>query len=105
LALSLSALFVIGAADMVSVNIRSSLVQCVTPDALRGRVSAFNMLSIGSSSELGAFESGLVAAFIGVVPCVVAGGVGVLLAAVLWARVFPSLRKADRISSVQCLSE
>jgi MFS family permease len=104
LALSLSAPFIIGAADMVSVNIRSSLVQGVTPDALRGRVSAFNMLFVGTSSELGAFESGLVAAFIGVVPCVVAGGVGVLLATVVWARVFPSLRQMDQMPSAPPMS-
>jgi hypothetical protein len=96
LVLSLSALFVIGAADMVSVNIRSSLVQLATPDALRGRVSAVNMLFIGTSSELGAFESGLVASLIGTIPCVVVDGVGVLLATAIWARVFPSLRQADR---------
>jgi hypothetical protein len=83
LVLSLSALLIIGAADMVSVNIRSSLLQLATPDALRGRVSAVNMLFVGTSSELGAFESGLVAAIIGAVPCVVAGGIGVLLAAAI----------------------
>jgi MFS family permease len=98
LLLSLPALLLVGAADMVSVNIRSALVQAATPDALRGRVSAVNMLFVGTSSELGAFESGLVASLIGAVPCVVAGGVGVLLVAALWARVFPSLRRADRIS-------
>jgi MFS family permease len=96
LVLSLSALFVIGAADMVSVNIRSSLVQLATPDALRGRVSAVNMLFIGTSSELGAFESGLVATLIGTIPCVVVGGVSVLLATAIWARVFSPLRQADR---------
>jgi len=99
LVLSLSALFVIGAADMVSVNIRSSLVQLATPDVLRGRVSAVNMLFVGTSSELGAFESGLVASLIGAVPCVFVGGVGVLLAAAIWARVFPSLRRVERIPS------
>jgi MFS family permease len=99
LVLSLSALFVIGAADMVSVNIRSSLVQSATPDVLRGRVSAVNMLFVGTSSELGGFESGLVASLIGAVPCVVVGGVGVLLAAAIWARVFPSLRQVERIPS------
>ena len=98
LPLSLSALFLIGAADMVSVNIRSALVQAATPDVLRGRVSAVNMLFVGTSNELGAFESGLVASLIGTVPCVVAGGVGVLLVAALWTRVFPSLRRADRIA-------
>jgi MFS family permease len=105
LVLSLSALFVIGAADMVSVNIRSSLVQLATPDALRGRVSAVNMLFVGTSSELGAFESGVVASLIGAIPCVVVGGVGVLLAAAIWARVFPSLRQVDRIPSSDPLTE
>ena len=99
LLLSLSALFVIGAADMVSVNIRLSLVQLATPDALRGRVSAVNMLFVGTSSELGAFESGLVASLIGAIPCVVVGGVGVLLVAAIWAGMFPSLRQMHRISS------
>jgi len=99
LVLSLSALFAIGAADMVSVNIRLSLVQLATPDALRGRVSAVNMLFVGTSSELGAFESGLVASLIGAVPCVVVGGVGVLLVAAIWAGMFPSLRQVHRISS------
>jgi hypothetical protein len=65
-----------------------------------GRVSAFNMLFIGTSSELGAFESGFVAAFIGVVPCAVAGGVGVLLTAAVWARLFPSLRQVEQMPSV-----
>jgi MFS family permease len=99
LPLSLSMLFVIGAADMVSVNIRSSLVQSATPDSLRGRVSAVNMLFVGTSSELGAFESGLVAALIGAIPCVVVGGVGVLIAAGVWAFLFPSLRQMERIQS------
>ena len=105
LVLSLSALFVIGAADMVSVNIRCSLVQLATPDVSRGRVSAVNMLFVGTSSELGAFESGLVAALIGAVPCVVVGGVGVLLAAAIWARVFPSLRQVERIPSADSAIE
>jgi MFS family permease len=105
LVLSVSALFVIGAADMVSVNIRSSLLQLATPDTLRGRVSAVNMLFVGTSSELGAFESGLVASLIGAIPCVVVGGVGVLLAAAIWARVFPSLRQVHRIACADSLIE
>ena len=105
LVLSLSALFAIGAADMVSVNIRLSLVQLATPDALRGRVSAVNMLFVGTSSELGAFESGLVASLIGAVPCLVVGGVGVLLVAAIWAGMFPSLRQVHRISSADPLIE
>jgi MFS family permease len=105
LVLSLAALFVIGAADMVSVNIRLSLVQLTTPDALRGRVSAVNMLFVGTSGELGAFESGLVASLIGAIPCVVVGGVGVLLAAAIWAGMYPSLRQVHRIPSADPLIE
>jgi len=97
-ALSLAALIGAGAADMVSVNIRSSLVQLATPDALRGRVSAVNMLLIGTSGELGAFESGLLASLIGTVPCVLGGGIGAVLAAVLWMRLFPTLKRADRFT-------
>lgn len=100
---ALSALLIIGAADMVSVNIRSSLVQLATPDTLRGRVSAVSMLFVGTSSELGAFESGLLASLIGAVPSVVAGGVGVLLVAGIWGRMFPSLRQVDRITSADSL--
>jgi hypothetical protein len=96
-ALSLVVLFVQGASDIVSVNIRSSLIQLATPDALRGRVSAVNMLFIGASSELGAFESGLTAALFGIVPAVALGGIGTLLAVALWMRLFPALRRADRL--------
>jgi len=77
--------------------IRSSLVQLATPDALRGRVSAVNMLFVGTSSELGAFESGILASLIGTVPCVIAGGIGALIAAGPWMRPFPTLRQADRL--------
>lgn len=97
LILSLAALIVVGAADMVSVNIRSSLMQLATPDALRGRVAAVNMLFVGTSSELGAFESGLLAALIGTVPAVLTGGFGALLAAGLWTRLFPALRRAEAL--------
>jgi MFS family permease len=95
-ALSLTALFVLGASDMVSVNIRSSLVQFATPDALRGRVSAVNTLFIGASSELGAFESGVTAALFGTMPAVALGGFGTLAVAALWMKIFPALRRADR---------
>jgi MFS family permease len=94
-AVSLIALVVIGASDMVSVNIRSSLVQLATPDAMLGRVSAVNMLFIGASSELGAFESGVTAALLGAVPAVVLGGVGTLAVAVIWMAMFPALRNAN----------
>jgi MFS family permease len=93
--LSLGFLFVLGAADMVSVVIRQTLVQMETPDAMRGRVSAVNSVFIGASNELGEFESGVLAALIGVVPCVVVGGAGTLLVAALWARWFPALRERD----------
>jgi MFS family permease len=97
--LSLASLVVLGAGDMLSVNIRSSLVQLVTPDSMRGRVSALNVLFIGASSELGAFESGVAAAFLGTVPAVIFGGVGTLIVAAVWMGAFPALRKADRASS------
>jgi hypothetical protein len=99
-ALSLAALFVLGVSDMVSVNIRALLTQLATPDAMRGRVSAVSMLFIGASSELGAFESGVAAALLGTVPAVVLGGVGTLVIAAIWMRVFPALRTADRLASV-----
>jgi MFS family permease len=99
--LSLASLFVLGATDMVSVNIRSSLVQLATPDAMRGRVSAVNMLFIGASSELGAFESGLTAALMGAVPAVVLGGIGTLIVGVIWMGAFPALRTADGLYAVE----
>jgi len=95
--LSLVALVVLGASDMMSVNIRSSLLQLATPDAMRGRISAVNMLFIGASGELGAFESGVVAALLGTVPAVALGGVGTLVVAAIWMGAFPALRKADRL--------
>lgn len=95
--LSLTCLFVLGAADMVSVYIRMTLVQLETPDAMRGRVSAVNTVFIGASNELGEFESGVLAALIGVVPAVVAGGVGTLAVVALWARWFPALLRRDRL--------
>ncbi|MDI4655746.1 MFS transporter [Xanthobacter autotrophicus] len=95
--LSLGALFVLGAADNVSVVIRSSLVQLSTPDAMRGRVSAVNSLFIGTSNQLGEFESGMAAALLGAVGAGVAGGVGTILVAVLWMRLFPDLLKVDRM--------
>ena len=95
--LSLLMLAIAGGTDMVSVVIRSSLVQLATPDAMRGRVNAVENVFIGASNELGAFESGTVAALIGVVPSVVVGGVGTLAIIALWAVFFPALRRADRI--------
>jgi len=95
--LSLAALAAAGAFDMVSVVIRQTLVQLSTPDAMRGRVSAVNWAFIGASSELGEFESGVTAALFGTVPAALIGGIGTLVVVVLWARIFPELRHADRL--------
>jgi MFS family permease len=92
------ALIVLGAADMVSVNVRQTLIQIVTPDHMRGRVSAVSMLFISASNELGEFETGVVARFLGPIGAAVAGGVGSLMATGLWAWWFPALRKADRLT-------
>jgi presenilin-like A22 family membrane protease len=98
--LSMGALVVLGVADQISVYVRSSLIQLATPDAMRGRVSAVNMLFIGASNELGEFESGVTAAWFGTVPAVVLGGIGTLLIVGLWMRFFPHLRTVDRLESV-----
>jgi MFS family permease len=98
LPLSLCALFVLGAADMVSVVIRSSLIQLETPDEMRGRVSAVNSLCTGTSNQLGQFESGVTAAWWGTIPSVVVGGIGTLVAAGLWVRWFPELLKRQSLS-------
>lgn len=98
--LSLAVLAVTGAADQVSVYIRSALVQFATPDAMRGRVSAVSTLFISASNELGAFESGVTAALFGTVPAVVLGGVGTLVVVAIWMRVFPPLRTVDRMREV-----
>jgi MFS family permease len=90
-------LIITGAADMVSVQIRQTLVQLETPDAMRGRVSAVNTIFIGASNELGAFESGALASVAGPVAAVVLGGVGSVAIAALWSRLFPSLRDRDRL--------
>ena len=99
LALSLEALAVLGAADMVSVFVRSSLIQLHTPDAMRGRVNAGAGLFVSASNELGEFESGFLASVMGAVPAVVAGGVGAVLVTVAWAGMFPQLRRADRFEA------
>ena len=98
--LSMGALIILGAADQISVFVRSSLIQLATPDAMRGRVSAVNMLFIGASNELGEFESGVTAALLGTVRAVVLGGIGTLLVVGLWMRFFPALRTVDRLDSV-----
>lgn len=96
-ALSMIALAVSGAADMISVVIRMSIMQLETPDEMRGRVSAVNSLFIGASNQIGEFESGAVAALIGAVGSVVVGGVGTLLVVALWFRLFPALAQRNRI--------
>lgn len=95
--LSVFALAVLGAADMISMYIRQTLVQIVTPDHMRGRVSSVSGLFISGSNELGEFESGVVSRFIGPVGAAVFGGVGTLVVTALWARMFPELRRADRL--------
>ena len=95
--LSLGALVVLGAADVISVVIRSSLVQIKTPDEMRGRVSAVNSMFIGTSNQLGEFESGLTAALFGVVPAVLIGGAGTLVVVILWMRLFPQLVRIDSL--------
>lgn len=95
--LSLLALVIMGAADMVSVVIRTSLVQLATPDAMLGRVGAVNFLFINASNQLGQFESGLTAALLGAMPAAVLGGLGTVAVALLWMNLFPSLRNVDRL--------
>jgi len=97
--LSLGALTVAGAADMISVIIRGSLVQLSTPPEMRGRVSAVNSLFIGASNELGEFESGLTAQWWGAKAATLVGGVGALAVAGLWSALFPRLRQADELTS------
>jgi hypothetical protein len=96
--LSVLALAVLGGADMVSVFTRQSLIQIATPDRMRGRVSAVSTLFIGASNELGEFESGVTASFMGPVGAVAFGGAGSLVVTALWAWLFPTLRKADRLN-------
>ena len=95
--LSLIFLLLTGAADMVSVYVRQTLVQLETPDHMRGRVSAVNSVFVGASNELGEFESGALAALVGAVSAVVIGGVGTIAVAALWARLFPALRDRDAL--------
>ena len=82
---------------MISVVIRSTFVQLETPDRMRGRVSAVNAIFIGSSNELGEFESGFTAAWLGVVPAAVMGGIGTVLVVLLWMRLFPELLQRERL--------
>jgi len=96
--LSVAALILLGGADMISVFVRQTLVQLVTPDHMRGRVATVSSLFIGASNELGEFESGVAARFLGPVGAAVFGGVGALVVTGLWAKLFPELRKADRLA-------
>jgi MFS family permease len=96
--LSLGALLIMGAADQISVVIRLSLVQLATPDDMRGRVSAVNYLFVNASNQLGEFESGITAAWWGAVPAVLVGGVGSVLIALLWMRLFPTLRDVEKLA-------
>ena len=95
--LSLLALAILGAADMVSVVIRVSLVQLGTPDEMRGRVGAVNYLFVNASNQLGQFESGITAALFGAMPAAVLGGLGTIAVALLWMKLFPTLRNVERL--------
>lgn len=104
LILSMVALFLLGASDMISVIIRATLTQLATPDAMRGRVTAVDMIFIGTSNEFGQFESGLTAQWFGTVPAVVLGGIGTLIVIGLWAWWFPELRRAGELHSITAAS-
>jgi MFS family permease len=101
LVLSLVALLLAGSADAVSVYVRAILVQLTTPDEMRGRVNAVDMIFIGASNQLGEFESGLTAQLFGVVPAVVLGGAGAIVVTLLWAWAFPDLRRVDKLTDFQ----
>src|SRR5579863_290036 len=105
LVLSLIALFLLGASDMISVIIRATLVQLGTPDAMRGRVTAVDMIFIGASNEFGQFESGLTAQWFGTVPAVVLGGIGTLVVIAIWALRFPELRNAGELLAAATSSD
>jgi MFS family permease len=95
--LSVVALFLVGATDMVSVIVRATLIQVATPDEMRGRVNAVDMIFIGASNELGQFESGITAQWFGTVPAVILGGIGAIVVTGLWAWMFPELRKVNQL--------
>ncbi len=96
--LAVAALVLVGACDMVSVIVRHTLVQLGTPDEMRGRVSAVNGVFIGASNEVGQFESGLTAQWLGAVPAVIAGGLGTIAVVAVWAWLFPELRRVDELT-------
>ena len=101
--LSLAALFIVGAADMVSIIVRSSMLQLATPQTMRGRVSAVNALFVGASNEFGSFESGVTAQWWGAVPAVVIGGIGSIVVTCAWTLLFPSLRNVNQLSERELL--
>jgi MFS family permease len=101
LTISLIALLLLGASDMVSVIIRATLTQLATPDEMRGRVNAVDMIFIGASNEFGQFESGLTAQWFGTVPAVVLGGIGTLAVIAVWAWLFPELRHAGELGAIR----
>ncbi len=101
--ISIGALVLMGASDMISVYVRESLIALWTPDEVRGRVSAVNMVFIGASNELGEFRAGTMAAWIGAIPAVVIGGFGTLAVALLWAIMFPKLRQIDNLDAPEQL--
>jgi hypothetical protein len=103
--LSLLALAVSGGVDLVSMVLRQTILPLVTPDALRGRVNAVEMVFISASNELGAFESGVAAALIGAVPAVVVGGVATVGIAFFWTRLFPQLAEVDRLDDLTPMME
>lgn len=95
--LSVVALAILGAADTVSMVIRIALVQLATPDGMRGRVGAVNFLFVNASYQLGEFESGVTAALFGAIPAVALGGIGTIAVALIWMKLFPALRKVERL--------
>ena len=101
LTISLIALLLLGASDMVSVIIRATLTQLATPDEMRGRVTAVDMIFIGTSNEFGQFESGVTAQWFGTVPAVVLGGIGTLVVIAVWAWLFPELRHAGELTAIR----
>jgi hypothetical protein len=103
MALSMASLVLVGACDMVSVFIRGTLVQIATPDSVRGRVNAVEMIFIGASNEFGEFESGITAQWLGTVPAIVLGGVGTLVIVSLWAWLFPELRRREGLAPTESI--
>ena len=99
--ISFLALFLLGASDVISVVIRSTLVQLETPDSMRGRVSSVNMIFIGTSNQLGEFESGLTASLFGTVPATLIGGIGTIVVVMLWMKLFPSILHTDKFEELK----